>query len=150
MRTTEGGGGNELSNRVPEVVEELTESFPVYSPQASTISTSSSEEYEVSDSSDTSSATGSPEPPNLQEEYQLDYSNVGTSIQHASMSLEDPSTSARGEVNIPRAVNAPAALSDQCRICDASPTVDTQPTITMCGHLFCYECVLKIPNNKAT
>ena len=150
MRTTEGRGDNELSNNVPEVVEESAEDFLVYSPQASTISSSSSEEYEVPDGPDMPSAAESPEPINLQEEHQLGYSNVGTSIQHASTSSEDPSTSTQGKVNIPRAVDAPAALSVQCRICDAPPTVDTQPTVTMCGHLFCYECVLKIPSNKAT
>lgn len=30
-------------------------------------------------------------------------------------------------------------------MCNAPPTVVTRPTVTVCGHLFCYEYVLRIP-----
>ena len=57
--------------------------------------------------------------------------------------LEPPATIKDG-VHATSAVTTSTPLSLQCRVCNAIPTVGSQPTVTMCGHLFCSEYVLRI------
>jgi len=59
-----------------------------------------------------------------------------------------PPTVIQDDVTVPPAVTASTPLSLQCRIC-GTPAVGTQPAVTMCGHLFYSEYVLKIPRSTA-
>ena len=72
--------------------------------------------------------------------------NVGAGTQDTSRSSIGPPTTSKDEVNAPpTAVTSSTSLSLRCRMCNAPPTVVTRPTVTVCGHLFCYEYVLRIP-----
>ena len=59
-------------------------------------------------------------------------------------SLLEPPTIIEGRAHVAQAMTAPT-LFLQCRVCGAPPTTNTGPTVTMCGHLFCSEYVLRIP-----
>jgi len=55
--------------------------------------------------------------------------------------LLEPSTAIGGGIDVVQAVTTPKPLSLQCRMCGAPPTANTRPTATICGHLFCSECI---------
>lgn len=73
--------------------------------------------------------------------------NRGEGVQQTPESPLELFTSL-ADVHVTPAVIDSTPLSLQCRICDAPPTVGTRPTVTMCGHLFCSEYVLRIPATR--
>ena len=75
--------------------------------------------------------------------------DAGKSARQARESFLEPPTGTQGDINVPPAVTASTPLSLQCRMCNASPTVGTRPTVTVCGHLFCSEYVLRISGSAA-
>jgi len=139
-KTTEGERGVATSpNIIPEEAEGSTKHSPTY--LAPTVSSSDSEEHATRDSSRTPSPVESPVPALPRDGHQIIYSGAGMSIQDTSRSMADSPTATHDEVSAPPAAATLALLSLQCRICDAPPTVDMRPTATMCGHVFCYECI---------
>ena len=76
--------------------------------------------------------------------------NMGQGTQKLPETFAEPLTTVQYNVDVP-AQTAPSLpiLSLQCRICDAPPTVATRPTVTVCGHLFCSEYVLRIPGARS-
>jgi len=97
------------------------------------------------DGPDSPSPAGTPVPVLPQDGYQCTDLNGGKDFQQTFESFPEPPTSVQGDVDVPPAVTASTPLSLRCRMCDAPPTVGAQPTVTMCGHLFCSEYVLRIP-----
>jgi len=101
------------------------------------------------DGPDPTSPAETPMPVLPQDGYQCTDLNGGKDLQQTSESFPEPPTTVQRNVNVPPAVTAPAPPFLQCRMCDAPPTVGAQPTVTMCGHMFCSEYVLRIIAKRA-
>jgi hypothetical protein len=148
---TTGGkrGAPAFSNDIPEATEKHPDHSPAYLPPVSIISSPHPEERATQDDPDPPSPSESPVPAPQQEVYRVPYSNAGTGVRYAFENLTEPQTTTQGKANIPPTVTASTPLSLRCRMCNAPPTVGARPTVTMCGHLFCSEYVLRIFRNVA-
>ena len=79
------------------------------------------------------------------EGYQSSELDAGENVKQTHEGLLELPTTIQDGVDMTPAVTASSPLSLQCRMCDAPPTVGSRPMVTMCGHLFCSEYVLRIP-----
>lgn len=132
-----------FSKNIPEAAEKSPEQPPMYFTPTSTVSSSVTGECVTQENTDPPSPTEPPVSTPLPERHHVTYSNVGIGTRDTLESpVESPTTNQDG-VNAPLAVTTFLPLSLQCRMCNAPPTVVTRPTVTMCGHLFCSECVLR-------
>ncbi|KAF9788544.1 hypothetical protein BJ322DRAFT_1106523 [Thelephora terrestris] len=135
-QTTAGEeGANPSPKNIPEEAEESVKTSPAHS--TSTVGSSESGEYTLHDLLHTPSPAEAPALTLPQEGHQVIPSSAGMSVQGAFGS----SATTPGEVSAPPAVTTSSPLSFRCRMCDAPPTVCMRPTATMCGHVFCYECI---------
>jgi hypothetical protein len=73
--------------------------------------------------------------------------NAGQDVQERLERFAEPLTPAHDNISVPAlTATAPLMPSLRCRMCNAAQTVATRPTVTTCGHLFCSEYVLRIPD----
>jgi len=126
-----------FSNYTPEEAEQSSRHSPAYLPTP-TVSTSGSGEHTMQDSPHLPSPVESAASVLPQEGHQVIISSAEMDVQDTSGSLTDSLTTT---VGAPPAVTTSAPLSFKCRMCDAPPTIDMRPTATMCGHIFCHECI---------
>jgi len=128
-----------LSNDTPDVDEKSAEHSLAYFSPTSAVSYSRPGGSAIQDSSDPVGTYV----PVRQGWYQGAELKAGEGVrQMRGGPLEAPTTSQTDAHETP-AVTTSTPLSMQCRICDAPPTVGTRPTVTMCGHLFCSECITR-------
>lgn len=137
-KTTEEGT-NTISNDTTEVAERSATNSPMYFSAASTMSSPGPGRH----STNTPNSARSPTRDLPQEGYRDTYLTTTVGKPTASTGLVDSPALTQGETCAPSAPIAPASLSLQCRMCDAPPNVGTRPTATMCGHIFCYECIIQ-------
>ena len=84
----------------------------------------------------------------FREDHQVSHPDKATDLQHTPRNAAEPPIATQGEVDVPLEVTGVSApLLIQCRMCGAPPATGTQPTVSMCGHLFCYEYVLSALHN---
>lgn len=141
-KTTEEGIST-ISNNTTEVAETYAGNSPPYFSPASTMSSPGPGQPVMWGSPNTPSSVKSPTRDLPQEEHRDAYLTTAVSIPTASGGLVDSPALTQGEVCASSALIAAASLSLQCRMCDAPPNVGTRPTATMCGHIFCYECIVQ-------
>jgi len=129
-----------LSNNIPDADEKSTGQSPAYSSPTSEII------YPLLEESTKQWSPGPVETyvPDLpRERYQGSESDTEEFIEQAHEDLLEPPATIRGGACATSAMTALTPLSLQCRVCDALPTVGSRPTVTMCGHLFCSECITR-------
>jgi len=129
-----------LSNDIPDGDEKSAEHSSAHSSPASTASYPHLGEPATQDSPD---PVETYVPVLGQEEYQGAELNTGEGDQQPHESPLEPPTTFQTDVRATPTVTASTPLSLQCRMCDAPPTIGTRPTVTMCGHLFCSECITR-------
>jgi hypothetical protein len=134
------GEADTFSDDIPEATEGYAEHSPAYFAPASIVSSPHSQEMATRDDFNPPSPGEFPVPAPPQEVYQATCSNAGTGVRYAFENLAE----SQAEINTPPAVTASTPLSLQCRMCNAPPTITMRPTVTMCGHIFCSEYVLRI------
>lgn len=130
-----------LPNHIPDADEKSPEHFPAYFSPTSTTSFPNTEEPVIQGSS---GPVENLVPVPSRERDQSVELDTGNGEQQTNESLLDPPATAQSGVQVTPTVAASTPLSLQCRMCDAPPTIGTRPTVTMCGHLFCSEYVLRI------
>lgn len=73
--------------------------------------------------------------------------DAGQVVQQPSGTPAGPPTTKQGDVGVPTQITPSpsiARVSLRSRMRNAPPTVTKRPRVTMCGHLFCFEYVLRI------
>ena len=121
------------SNNLPSPGEQSTKPSSVYFSPPSTVSSPSSEEGATWGNLSPLGSVETPVPvlpPRGRQDTSLNV--AGRDVQQEFENYIEPP-----------APTASTPLSLQCRMCGAFPTVSSRPTATMCGHIFCSECVSK-------
>ena len=133
------------SNDTQEATEKFTEHSSLYLPPISSVSFPSAGKRPTQDVTGLPSPVGPPMPVLSREDHQVSHPDTATDLQHTPRSTAEPPIATQGEAGVPLEVTGISApLLIQCMMCGAPPTTGTQPTVSMCGHLFCYEYVLSV------